>query len=154
MSERHRSPQDATVELWRSAGVLVYRRTVGEILWIVVDSRLTRARHHWEFPKGLVAAGESEEDAAVRECQEECGIRLSTADLHPEFREVVTWTLRRKRSVRREVTYFFAETRQEETSHDQEIQEVRWCSTEEALEVLAHDDTRRVLHHALYYLEN
>ncbi|MBT0667552.1 (deoxy)nucleoside triphosphate pyrophosphohydrolase [Novosphingobium profundi] len=37
----------------------------------------------WEFPGGKVDAGESPEDAAVREMEEELGVRLKVRDLLP-----------------------------------------------------------------------
>lgn len=37
------------------------------------------ARRYWDIPKGLLEPGESERAAALRETQEECGLRLDEA---------------------------------------------------------------------------
>ena len=46
------------------------------------DGRVLAGRRHsggWEFPGGKVEPGESEQEAAVRECAEELGVRVELA---------------------------------------------------------------------------
>jgi 8-oxo-dGTP pyrophosphatase MutT (NUDIX family) len=52
-----------------SAGAVIVRETPGGPRWL-----LLRAYRNWDFPKGLVAAGEEPLAAAVRETAEETGI--------------------------------------------------------------------------------
>lgn len=57
----------------RAAGGLVRRRgTNGEVEILVVHRP---AYDDWSFPKGKLEPGEDEEDAAVREVEEETGLR-------------------------------------------------------------------------------
>ena len=49
-----------------SAGVVILRRIDGDWHYL-----LLRAYQYWDFPKGLVEAGETEFEAAVREVEEE-----------------------------------------------------------------------------------
>lgn len=58
-----------------SAGSIIYRTEDGELKYLLVQSVV---HHTWGFPKGHLAAGETEEEAAKREVSEEVG-------LHPEF---------------------------------------------------------------------
>jgi 8-oxo-dGTP pyrophosphatase MutT (NUDIX family) len=53
----------------RSAGVVVVRKA--EDAWLFL---LLRAYRNWDFPKGLIDAGEDPLDAAVRETREETSI--------------------------------------------------------------------------------
>lgn len=53
----------------RSAGVVVVREEAGECRFL-----LLRAYNNWDFPKGLVEAGEDPWQTAVREVAEETGI--------------------------------------------------------------------------------
>jgi 8-oxo-dGTP pyrophosphatase MutT (NUDIX family) len=52
-----------------SAGVVVLRQQGGAWRYL-----LLRAFRHWDFPKGVVEAGERPHDAAVREVAEESGL--------------------------------------------------------------------------------
>jgi 8-oxo-dGTP pyrophosphatase MutT (NUDIX family) len=52
-----------------SAGVVVIRHDQGELRVLVL-----RAYRNWDFPKGLVEAGESPIEAALRETAEETGL--------------------------------------------------------------------------------
>lgn len=53
-----------------SAGVIPVRRTDERWLYL-----LLRAYQYWDFPKGKTEAGETPLEAALRELQEETGIR-------------------------------------------------------------------------------
>ena len=57
----------------RAAGGLVHRRDEDGVEKILVVHR--PAYDDWSFPKGKLEAGESEEDAAAREVEEETGLR-------------------------------------------------------------------------------
>jgi len=59
-----------------SAGILVLHPE-GRLLL----AHATGARH-WDIPKGLVDAGETPRDAAVREASEECGLSFAAEALH------------------------------------------------------------------------
>ncbi|HEX8905888.1 MAG TPA: NUDIX domain-containing protein, partial [Longimicrobiaceae bacterium] len=57
-----------------AAGIVLFHVVDGERRYLLVRSALTR-RPIWEFPKGGVEAGETDEAAAERELQEEAGMR-------------------------------------------------------------------------------
>jgi 8-oxo-dGTP pyrophosphatase MutT (NUDIX family) len=52
-----------------AAGAVIFRRTDRGVRLLVL-----RAYKNWDFPKGMVEPGESELDAARRECGEETGL--------------------------------------------------------------------------------
>lgn len=63
-----------------SAGVVVIRPGAGGWQFL-----LLRAYHSWDFPKGRIESGESAFDAALREVEEETGVR------HLDFRWGLDW---------------------------------------------------------------
>ena len=66
------APLMDVTEVVRAAGGLVCR-TNGEAVEIVLVHR--PAYDDWSFPKGKIHRGESEEEAALREVEEETGVR-------------------------------------------------------------------------------
>ena len=60
-------------ETVRAAGGLVYRRREDGAHEILLVHR--PAYDDWSFPKGKLEPGEREEDAAIREVEEETGLR-------------------------------------------------------------------------------
>jgi len=68
-----------------SAGVVVVRRTD---TWLFL---MLRAYRNWDFPKGLVEAGEEPLQAAVREVQEETLIDALQFDWGEVYRETAPY---------------------------------------------------------------
>jgi 8-oxo-dGTP pyrophosphatase MutT (NUDIX family) len=117
----------------RQAGGVVYRRVRGTISFLIVRSSDDEV---WLFPKGHVESGESPEEAAVREVQEEAGI---DAD--------VVAPLGRERYQRGNfdvhVTYFLLRFRAAAAST--EDREIRWCTYADARRRLSFEELRGVL---------
>jgi len=83
----------------RAAGAVVFRRTEQGVRLLVL-----RAYRNWDFPKGLIEPGETELDAARRECAEETGL----ADLDFPFGDAHRDTLAYAGG--KVARYFLAET--------------------------------------------
>lgn len=127
--------------LEKSAGAVVFAREA-EIRYLLLRSR------HWEFPKGLIDANESELDAAVREVGEETGLQIT---LVPGFRETVEYFYRRKESgapVKKEVVYYLGEAKTTAYKISWEHQEARWVTLDEALELIEYTNAREILRRA------
>ena len=110
-------------------------RTVdGEREYLLVEAR--RSRGEWVLPKGHIEPGETPEAAAVREVQEEAGVRTAVVARAGESEYVVDG-----RPVR---IIFFLMRYQGEASR-QEDRPRAWRRYEDALRLLCFDDTKRVL---------
>lgn len=116
-----------------SAGVVVVRMFGGEPRYL-----LLRAYKYWDFPKGLVDAGEKPLAAARREVTEEAGLADLLFRWGKEFRETPPY---RNGKVAR---YYLAEAPSGEpylpVSPElgrPEHQELRWCPHEEARALVA-----------------
>jgi 8-oxo-dGTP diphosphatase len=82
----------------------------------------------WSFPKGKLEPGETWEDAAVREVEEETGLRCELGD-------EVGRTHYSVGDAPKEVRYFAMN----------EVDEVRWAPLAEARELLSQEHDRRLL---------
>jgi 8-oxo-dGTP pyrophosphatase MutT (NUDIX family) len=121
------------------AGAVVYRRDDHALRILLVRAR--RNPEDWIFPKGHVEPGESADQAAVREAEEEAGVtgRVIT-DLPPPVR----FGLEDRRI---EVAYFLVEFERE--IKPKERREQAWLPPRQALKRLTHESAREVLERAL-----
>lgn len=106
---------------------------------------------HWDFPKGNVEPGESEEAAALREVKEETGLDV---ELLPGFREEVFYTYARAgRRVRKKVVFFLARATTKEVRLSWEHVGYAWLGFDQALARLTYDSSRRVLAKAYRFIK-
>jgi 8-oxo-dGTP pyrophosphatase MutT (NUDIX family) len=134
----------------KSAGVIVFHRSETGCRFLLLLSRLTK-RPLWEFPKGGVDAGETLAEAALRELQEETGLAPEDIRLVPEWehREEYRFTSGKgdgRTLVRKEVTYFLAESMSTEvrlSAH--EASQFAWLSLDDAVRKLKYKARREML---------
>ena len=162
-----------------SAGGVVYRLstgnqrsvTRGEVEFLIGKHS---GYHKWVLPKGLVEKGESPMEAAVREVEEEVGVRARIVNMAPigtteyfyyaDLEEVVgegatgEETKRRvkryqeegggKVKVKKRVVFYLMEMVEDLGRHGWEMEERRWVELEEGLRLLAFEDERKILRQA------
>ncbi len=99
------------------------------------------------LPKGGADAGESAEQAAVREVREETGVE---AAIRGELGEVQYWYRRGGRSIFKTVRYFLCDYRSGDTAdHDDEVEEARWIPLDLARSELSYPGERELAERAL-----
>jgi 8-oxo-dGTP pyrophosphatase MutT (NUDIX family) len=102
-----------------------------------------RGRLRWSLPKGHVEAGETNEDAAVREVAEETGI---TGRVVAPLGTIDFWFVADGRRVHKTVHHFLLLASGGELSdEDIEVEEVEWVPLGQLAERLAYDDERRLM---------
>ena len=106
----------------------------GEREYLLVEAR--RSRGVWVLPKGHIEPSETAEVAAVREVQEEAGVRGAVVAQVGESEYTVDGERVR--------TIFFLMRYEGEASR-REDRRCAWCRYEDALRMLCFDDTRRIL---------
>ena len=116
------------------AGAIVVRTMAGSARILLVTAK--NNPKHWIFPKGHIEAGETARKAAVRELREEAGVE-------GELLERVGSTEFDFRDQRLRVEYFLLEFLAEVGPG--EDRQCRWCSYEEALQLLSFDNTKGIL---------
>ncbi|HEX8696049.1 MAG TPA: NUDIX domain-containing protein [Longimicrobium sp.] len=139
-----------------AAGIVLYHARDGERRYLLVRSALTR-RPIWEFPKGGVEAGETDEVAAERELREEAGLRVGDYRVLEGFRDEERYVFTQGRAEARtlivkRVVYFVAEAFTDAVTISHEAEDFRWATFDEALRLLRFPGKRAVLERAEAFL--
>jgi 8-oxo-dGTP pyrophosphatase MutT (NUDIX family) len=120
-----------------AAGGVVWKATSKGVVKVLLVHR--HRYDDWSFPKGKLDPGESHRQAALREVEEETGLRCRAGDELPDAR----YADRKGRPKR--VRYWSMEPVGGEFVPNNEVDEVRWLSPDEAAELLSYPHDRRVL---------
>ena len=129
-----------------SSGGAVFRKlkTKNEKLkieWLVAKHS---GYHKWVLPKGLVEEGEKLEETAVREVEEETGIKAKVIAKIPEPEKYI-YTMNGVK-IFKMVTYFLMEyVSGDIKNHDFEMEEVEWLTFDEAKKTLNFHGAKEVL---------
>jgi 8-oxo-dGTP diphosphatase len=121
----------------RAAGGLVRRLREDGVPEVLV---VHRPRYDdWSFPKGKLEPGESEEDAAVREVEEETGLRCRLD------RELATTRYRDGRGRPKSVRYWLMTVVDGRLAATNEVDDARFVTVADAAELLSYERDRDLL---------
>lgn len=125
-----------------SAGGVVYKQANGVIYILVAQ----HSQHHgWVFPKGFIGdkiEGESKEDTALREVEEETGV---VGEILEPLTPVTYWYemdgIKRRKTV---YYYIMSCVKEDITTHDWEMENVEWLPMAAVAERLTYDSDKQV----------
>lgn len=126
-----------------SAGGLVVDRRSSVPAGVLIGRLDRRGRLLWSLPKGHVEAGESTEQAAIREVHEETGIR---GRVLAKLGVIDFWFVAEGTRVHKTVHHFLLEAESGELSdEDVEVDEVAWFPLGDLSAKLAYETERKLL---------
>lgn len=133
-----------------SAGGVVYRKTAKENIEVAI----IKVGDRYALPKGLIEKGESTENAAVREVQEETGLKVAPIGRIDKIDYWYFWEEGGERTRRHKIVYFFLMkgTGGDTSKHDFEVNEVLWIPVEKAIEILSFKSEKAIVKKALEML--
>lgn len=133
-----------------SAGIIIFRRTSQGVKFLI----LYHGRNYWNFPKGKVEHQEKSDQAALREVQEETGLKPSELRPVTGFQTSERFSYQRgKDQVFKTVVLYLAETRQPNITVSHEHEGYGWFTYAEARRILSkYKDSLRILDQAHDFL--
>ena len=124
-----------------SAGGIVWNSKTNKIL-LIKDSY-----GRWGLPKGFIEKDETSEQAAIREVQEETG--LKNLKILEKLGEIKYYYQLKGEKIFKIVIFFFMETRDEELKHEWEVKEAQWFESDEALEKIEYENSKSLIAKAI-----
>lgn len=124
-----------------SAGGIVIKN---DLVLVVENSRMKNPKDKWwGFPKGHLEAGESSQTAAIREIEEETGVKAEVVQKIGQSKYVIT---KNNEQVFKVVTFFLMQYLSGELKPQEgEISDVIWLPYEEALKKLTFKSDKDLL---------
>lgn len=127
-----------------SAGGVVWRRAPSGDVEVVLCGR--RADQFWGLPKGTPDPHETMEMTALREVEEETGLRVK---LGPKLCSISYWFMAEGTRFHKVVHHWLMEpTGGDVAEHDHEFDDVVWFTVAEACRLLKYENERRVVRKA------
>ncbi len=118
-------------------------RTADPLVAALIGRLDRRGRLMWSLPKGHVEPGETREQAAIREVEEETGI---TGQILVPLGAIDFWFVADGRRIHKTVHHFLMErTGGELSADDAEVVEVQWVPLADISGKLAYADERRLM---------
>lgn len=125
-----------------SAGGIVYKKDKGRILWLICQHSQHKG---WVFPKGLVGdhnPNETKETAALREVNEEGGVKTKIVNPNPVITHYqYVWG---GKLIKKTVYYFLMEyISGDPKNHDWEMSEAKFVPQEKVNETLTYQSDKK-----------
>jgi bis(5'-nucleosidyl)-tetraphosphatase len=126
-----------------SAGIVVFIKENSEIKYLL----LHYSHGHWDFVKGKLEEGEIEQEAAIRELQEETGLH---AHIMQDFESSISYHYTEADGIpaHKTVYFFVGEAYSTEVKLSDEHVGYDWLTYDQALERLTFDNAKEVLRKA------
>ncbi|MEK7630008.1 MAG: NUDIX domain-containing protein [Patescibacteria group bacterium] len=135
------------------AGFVIYRRTEEGIKFLF----LYRRGNYWNFPKGHFEAGENSFRAALRETEEETGLRPADLRIIPNFKAHLRFSfLRGDEKIHDKMILYLAETRKGSIIiSPREHNGFAWFSYNDAIKIIGkrYGNTKKVLKEAYDFVQ-
>ena len=141
----------------KSAGAIIFRMVNSMPHYLLLHYH----SGHWEFAKGHIEEGESNEETVKREIEEETGIK--DLEITPGFKEYIKYFFRKSYGLQGEakkkapwvfklVVFYLAQTNTEDVKISKEHIGFIWLPFEEAMKKLTYKNAKIILKKANDYL--
>lgn len=136
-----------------SAGAIVFYLKNNDIFYLLLYKKASdHYREIYEFPKGGVEHAENFEQTAIREVEEETGLKIN---LLPGFKEKLTWFYKRNgATIYKEAIFFIGQAKSQDVKVSKEHDSFVWLRFEETIKKLRFKNQREMFKKAHEFVKN
>jgi 8-oxo-dGTP pyrophosphatase MutT (NUDIX family) len=137
----------------KSAGAIIFRKEKDSIYYLLLryQSQAKKGVDYWGFPKGHIEGNETDKETALREVEEETGIK--DLKFYKDFRYFINYKFRKEgRVVFKTVIFFAAETETKEINVSFEHIGYQWIKYPQAIKELSFPNDLAMLKKAHRYI--
>lgn len=132
-----------------SAGIVVFRKKGDIVEYLLLHYKAG----HWDFSKGHIEEKEGLKQAAIRELEEETGIKAQ--DFVPGFCEDITYFFQKgSQKIKKTVTFFLARVGDPRIRLSQEHKAYKWLPYNQAVRQATFGGARQILKKANRFIKN
>lgn len=137
----------------RACGLIIFRRLYASKLESIEFLLLQTSygQHHWTPPKGHVDLGEDDLQTALRETEEEAGLKSKDFNLLEGYKKEMKYNVR---NVPKIVIFWLAELKDSnvEIKLSDEHQAFRWLNVDEACKLAQYQEMQEALREAYQFI--
>ena len=131
----------------RSAGAIVFRKDKEPVYLL-----LQYEAKHWDFPKGNIEKGETDQETVKREIEEETGIK--DIEIIKDFKEKIQYYFKFEGElINKTVIFYLAKTKTEKVKLSFEHIGSIWLPYDKAIEKLTFKNAKEILENAHKFLK-
>lgn len=139
-----------------SAGGVVYKKENDKILWLIIQPSAagqTWRKGRWQLPKGWIDEDETGQQAAIREVEEEGGVKAEIIDKIDRIN--IFFYDENKQKVVKNIVFFLMKYKGgSEKDHGRETEEAVWLPYKKAYKQLTFKSEKEILEKAKKILED
>lgn len=143
-----KSSQKGKITREFSAGGIVFKKTKGKTLWLLINPAET---DRWQFPKGHIDGRERSKEAAIREVYEEANVGAKAIEKIGTSQYF--FVLKGKRIFKTVIFFLMQYLSGRKKKADIEVNKARFFPLEEALEKLTFKNDKKMLEKAKSILD-
>lgn len=117
---------------------------------LVIKTKNLKNEIVYTFPKGHIEQGETAQQAAVREVEEETGVK---AEIIEKIMDVEYWFIKDKQKIHKTVSWFLMRPISMNVFRNIEVDEVFWYDINKVTELLSYDSDKKLISKVLSILK-
>ncbi len=109
---------------------------------LVIKTKNLKNQTVYTFPKGHIEKGETSKQAAIREVEEETGVK---PEIIKKIKDVEYWFYKDSQKINKKVTWYLMKPKEIKSNPNIEVEEVLWYNIKDVENILSYDSDKQLI---------